>query len=399
MKQITYKEKYDEFVDLYGIEIGEKKYHNFLKGGSLEAYIYKFGVEEGTKKYNDNRIKRIGNNTIQYYINKYGTELGTEKYNKWKSEVVQNEENFIKRYGETEGKKKFDQFRKKSAHTLDNYIEKYGETIGFEKYNNYKKNKGGIHSIRSIEYWINKYNLSHEEAAKSLSKFQDFSSLSYYIEKYGEETGTKQYLDTNKKRKISKEKFIDLYGDERGIEKFNNWIENLKYSKSIEYYIKKYGEIDGKEKHKEILLKKVFNISKISNISLEFFNIINSKISKYFNEIYFGENEYKFFIFSDDINVLFPDFYIKDINLVIEFYGDFWHANPKKYNSLDFIKSPMNKLAHNIWGEDYKRIKKIQERFDSLVIIIWENDYRNNKELIIKNTIENIMKIKESINE
>lgn len=37
--------------------------------------------------------------------------------------------------------------------------------------------------------------------------------------------------------------------------------------------------------------------------------------------------------------------YIKTLNVVIEIYGDFWHANPKKYKASDELNMPKGHIA------------------------------------------------------
>jgi hypothetical protein len=73
---------------------------------------------------------------------------------------------------------------------------------------------------------------------------------------------------------------------------------------------------------------------------------------------------------------------VKDINLVIEFYGDYWHRNPKLYEDNNGVRK-----------YDELRKKYIIELHNPNIIEIWESDYLNNKEKIIENTIKKIKKI------
>lgn len=64
-------------------------------------------------------------------------------------------------------------------------------------------------------------------------------------------------------------------------------------------------------------------------------------------------------------------------NTVYEFYGDFWHGNPRKYSS-DCI-NPKNKTTY---GELYRRTierQSIIERAGFNFICIWESDYLERK--------------------
>lgn len=75
----------------------------------------------------------------------------------------------------------------------------------------------------------------------------------------------------------------------------------------------------------------------------------------------------------------YPDIFVPDLNLIIEYYGDYWHANPKYYKSNDIVHH--NITAQEIWDKDSERIKRLQTLYN--VDIIWEEDFKNNKERIL----------------
>ena len=65
------------YIDLYGEKDGLVRW---LKGGSLESYIWKYGDVVGKQKY-DERIKNAqGKGGLQHYIKKYGEVDGPIKY-------------------------------------------------------------------------------------------------------------------------------------------------------------------------------------------------------------------------------------------------------------------------------------------------------------------------------
>lgn len=68
------------------------------------------------------------------------------------------------------------------------------------------------------------------------------------------------------------------------------------------------------------------------------------------------------------------DIYIKEINKIIEFNGTYWHADPRFYRG-DYYHQKKKKNAKQIWEEDEKRIKDLEELgYD--VEVIWEHDYK-----------------------
>ena len=83
------------------------------------------------------------------------------------------------------------------------------------------------------------------------------------------------------------------------------------------------------------------------------------------------------------------DFYIRELNIGIEFNGDIWHANPKKYKSEDTpfpLDSGLN--AKDIWEKDRIKNDFLRTKLNKL-IIIWEDDL--NKDGIDK-TVDKIIK-------
>lgn len=186
-----------------------------------------------------------------------------------------------------------------------------------------------------IEFYLAK-GLSLEEAQEALSKRQSTFSLEKCTQKHGEEKGKKKWKDRQ-----------------------TRW-QNTLMSKSGE-------EIS------EINSRKFPKISAISKVEKDLF----SELSK-FCEI---TNQHKIKYGS---RWFFYDIVNKDKNKIIEFNGDFWHANPLLYKESDTVKIPGNpKLAGDIWRGDRKK-KLIAERKGFQVMVVWERDYRSNKERVIQ---------------
>jgi G:T-mismatch repair DNA endonuclease (very short patch repair protein) len=75
-------------------------------------------------------------------------------------------------------------------------------------------------------------------------------------------------------------------------------------------------------------------------------------------------------------------------NKVIEFNGDYYHANPHLYKSDDFIQKYSNgKYAKEIWNYDEKRLTAIKNAGYE-VKVIWESDYYANPEKILEECVE-----------
>lgn len=127
---------------------------------SLDAMIQRYGIEEGTKRYNDKIQSFKQTMSIEGFKGRYGDSY-IQKYNEYCKAHSTSLDAFQRKYGEKEGFIRYNlsNERKSFAHTLDGYCEKYGNIIGIEKY---KKSR-----IKFIETWNNK---SNEEKQQITSK-------------------------------------------------------------------------------------------------------------------------------------------------------------------------------------------------------------------------------------
>ena len=88
-----------------------------------------------------------------------------------------------------------------------------------------------------------------------------------------------------------------------------------------------------------------------------------------------------------------PDIIIKELNLIIEIYGNRWHANPKMYNDNDLIYTWMGEKT----AKEIRNNNKIREKHINAagykVFVLWEYDIKNNassniKEKLLEETIK-----------
>lgn len=82
------------------------------------------------------------------------------------------------------------------------------------------------------------------------------------------------------------------------------------------------------------------------------------------------------------------DIFLPAINLIIEYFGDYWHGNPKIYGHDKILGRGTNKyLASNKWESDMINNNfAISNGYD--VEIIWESDFNNNKLEIFKKILK-----------
>lgn len=238
---------------------------------------------------------------------------------------------------------------------------------------------------------INKWGkeLGEKKWKEYCNKHSKIASKQTFIDKYGLEEGLKIYHDS---RAITKQGMIKKYGQEIGIEKWNNYCERQRYTCSLEYFIKEYGEKNGKEKFNNFCEQRINNggwqSKSYSLISNNLFNTIKKYLDKYNinNDLLFGENE--FYIRNNIKNIGYQlDFYDKTKNLIIEFQGDYWHANPKLYDK-NFINKVKKLTSREIWQYDQSKKDFICKELNNPIYLqIWESDYRNNPEKIIQDIL------------
>jgi len=79
----------------------------------------------------------------------------------------------------------------------------------------------------------------------------------------------------------------------------------------------------------------------------------------------------------------FLDFYDFENNIVIEYFGDLWHANPTLFDEK-FVNPVTKETAKEIWETDRKKRVETIKQLNCEYIVVWENDWKRNKEVVIK---------------
>jgi len=271
--------------------------------------------------------------------------------------------------------------------------EEYKKKYNISKYEYVSKKVCNSQAITKTSM-IKKY--GKQEGIKRWKSYCDIqsktNSFEYKNQKYG---WTKEQFDIyNKSRAITKNNLIKRHGKNKGLKKWNDYCDKQKYvGVKEEYFIEKYGLIKGKKKYNEVLKSKIFK-PKISNngiyyskASYELFKSIDKNNSK--NTFYGGKNnEYILECNSNSCKRFISlDYYDIEKNKAIDFFGDYWHCNPKIYKK-DFFNKSKNKYASEIWIDDKKRLDIIKNDFNIKILIIWERDFINEKKKTIQKCLE-----------
>lgn len=85
--------------------------------------------------------------------------------------------------------------------------------------------------------------------------------------------------------------------------------------------------------------------------------------------------------------------FLVDGNRIIECYGDYWHCNPTVYKE-DYYNKSLHMTSKEKWIRDEEKIKILNKNgFD--VKVFWENDIKNNLE-IIKCDLKKFLKLRKA---
>ena len=351
-----------------------------------------------------NNLKRLTIRNIDYWIIRgwslEESQLKIEKIkNNWKppdikSNILNIDYWLFKGYNEIEAKKEISIIQKNRS---IKGIEKRNKNINYKsKLSPFKEEywikkgitdkdeiKFKINSQRklNVEYWLNK-GFNEKESVAKVSEYQKENSTKY-IEKWKNKKGTYEY---KKQRNVNIEYYLD---NGFSIVESKNMLIERQTTFTLEKCITKYGLEKGTEvynKRQKDWIKKVFNENScisngrsmiadkfIENLIIEINNISIT------NRFLYGNNEK--FIY-DNLEKNSKKYDLCYDKKIIEFYGDFWHSNPKIFDGNDIHKIKKMKCSE-IWQFDKRKVDSAKEH-NYEVLIIWESEYINNQEEIIK---------------
>lgn len=266
-----------------------------------------------------------------------------------------------------------DKLAKKTAVTLENLKKKYGDIVGQIKWNEYRNKQS---YTNSFEYKKEKFGWTRD-----------------------------QFNDYNSSRAITLENMINRHGEEDGLIKWVEYCDRQKFTKSKAYLIEKYGLEKGTEKYLEINRKKR-EPHDPKSLSEKLFISLDDAVSLICNR---GTFKYTSLLEQEFIKLLesqigpldhsslkdpfgkwcckldrYVVYDIKHKDCIIEFNGDYWHANPKIYNETDKIRGTFVK---DIWNYELEKIN-LAKNLGYRIMVIWESDFLDDK---IK-TIEKVKK-------
>lgn len=239
-----------------------------------------------------------------------------------------------------------------------------------------------VHKIKQEDYDKNakiKLNFYCNKCGVKLSKNNKYKTHCIkHRDRTGEKNsfyGKKHSIESISKIKIktsiaSKEKWKDntyrnkVISGATGKKRSKKFKKKQRENALLQFKDPKQREIRSKKMKESWENGKIFhNIAKISSSKKEkelflFFkkNLKNSNVDK--KTVRSGK---KYF---------FPDIVIED-KIIVEYYGDYWHGNPKKYKKGDLVAK--NIPAEKVWKRDKIRQNKL-EKLGYKFYIVWQSD-------------------------
>lgn len=213
-----------------------------------------------------------------------------------------------------------------------------------------------------------------------------------------------QYNEYNKKRSSTLDNFMKRHGKILGKEKWEEYRAAQSYTNTLEYFISKYGVTKGEEKWKEYnvakskpfdptyimekydcSLQKALDIiserKKSTNISKTEMLFID-KVLDIIPDIKYTYKTKQFSMWSHQKNCIYMyDLACTKRKKIVEYNGDYWHCNPKIYES-DYKLKQSNMRAEEIWDRDKDKISVAESRgFE--VKVVWESDFLKDQTKIL----------------
>ena len=254
-----------------------------------------------------------------------------------------------------------------TAVTLENLQSKYGLEDGQKRYESYCKKQG------------------------------DKNKFEHKKEKHG--WTEEQFREFNLSRASTKENFIKRHGKEKGTAMWNEYCEWQGLTSKNEYTIKNQSPerlayiIEARQRTFKWCMTKCNNDrfkadEMYTNINR--FGLYSKKSIDFFDRLLYKVEELsgiqiRFAKYAEDEisivsgnDIFFYDFCLDELNMIIEYHGTVWHADPTKYINETYVfphQKKRNRIitANEIWAKDAKK-QLAAESNGYEYHVIWERE-------------------------
>ena len=236
------------------------------------------------------------------------------------------------------------------------------------------------HSKRTLEYWVYR-GYSLEEAKNAVKAFQKLGKTTYMQRRQDEGYTVEEAQQAwNMSQRVNSPRCVDYYLN-KGLSDLEAYSRQSQYQKQLSAKSRKFR---GKQ-HSESVKTRISESMKLQAKKVGYDKMISRFGEKLVGPRSKGEKE----CFQELKNLLgniqasvYVEPYIADMlvgsNLIVEYYGDYWHRNPKYYQAADLVGEH---TAEQIWEKDRKRLEYLQSK-GYVTYVIWEHDWRTRRESI-----------------
>lgn len=215
------------------------------------------------------------------------------------------------------------------------------------------------------------------------SKTGEINSIRWKTDKKWVELTMQRRYKNKMYEKISKQRKERFKNDTEFKEKMLKAFHEPERKKKISIAAKKMwanARKNDKEKYYRMINSTKYKRFEINGIKM---NSIEYQIALILNELKLNWEYEK--IFEHKKAGYLPDFTLENNKLIIEAYGDFWHANPSTFSKYDTTHK--KRTAMQVWKYDEEK-KIFFESLGYKFIFFWENDIKSNIK-IIKEVVRN----------
>lgn len=304
------------------------------KPKTLEQYKQQYGDFEGTKRFKAAQKRKLSFQLREVYT---GPKVKCQICNKELKRISPTHLKKCSNITMAEYRAKFpdapimdDELKAMTGVTKEKMIRKYGEEEGTIRWNDYCAIQA---ETNTFEYKQLHYGWTRE-----------------------------QFDEYNSSRATTLVNMIRRHGEENGTRMFEEYCEKQRYSTTLDYFVEEYGLEEGTKIFNNFDAARAF-VGGQSGIEVECYGLLKQMLPEIVLSIsVLGARCGPF------------DYGCHVKKKLIEFNGDFWHANPDIHDE-SFYNDVSEKTAKQIWQHDDEKISRAKgQGYD--VYVIWENDFR-----------------------
>ena len=177
---------------------------------------------------------------------------------------------------------------------------------------------------------------------------------------------------------------------------------SISYKKRQETILERYGvenvfQLDSVKSKSKISVKQKYGVDNVGELAKQKTKSKPHKIIEWvledLNIPFVSDKPGQFRKFNEHLSRYYsptPDITILDIKLIIEIYGDYYHASPNRFKPNDTLILNWRggeRIAKDVWEFDNIRKRQL-ESFGYMVMIVWESEISTNLEYIKQNIKE-----------